>query len=300
MSPSPELPEAVAERLKPGRPVLRRDAATWQIGFDAAAVRLPDTPDVRRLLTALDPLGPPLSPSGAPPPSPDRYDARRVLHESLDALRAAGHLEVSGTPSTGATTSRHGFWAIADTVGLEIADIPTRSAVEKLLDDAGLRVDDTRPAARLVVTAGPVRREIIDDLVRTQTPHLLVSSLQGTRRVGPFVVPGRTACLRCVDAHEAAGDPRRPLLIEQAARATRRRPEPVDPVTDTLALAWAVRDLACYVRGGEPATWSATLDLAPMPTTDAGSERARPAAVLQQWLRHPYCGCTWDQMMLLP
>ncbi|WP_141014009.1 hypothetical protein [Nocardioides sambongensis] len=278
------------ERLKPGRPVLRRDATTLQIGLDAAGVLLPDTPDVRRLLADLDPLGTPLPPEDAPLAPTGRYDALPVLEHARDALRAAGHLEEVHPPPRPATTTRDGFWAVTDTVALDIGDPSVRSAVERLVEQAGLRVDDTRPAARLVVSQGPLRREVVDDLVRTQTPHLLVSSLQGARRVGPFVVPGRTACLRCVDAHEAAGDPRRPLLIEQAARAARLRPEPSDPVTDAVALSWAVRDLACFVRGGEPATWSATLDLEPL----------APGPGLRRWLRHPYCGCAWDQMMLLP
>ena len=98
----------------------------------------------------------------------------------------------------------------------------------------------------------------------------------GSRRIGPFVEPGRTACLRCVDAHEAEVDPRLPFLVEQAAMATDGG-EPVDPVLDRLALAWAVRDLCRYLEGDEPSTWSATVDLGPTDATAPGALAAAPA-----------------------
>ncbi|NUR06735.1 MAG: hypothetical protein HOQ45_06990, partial [Nocardioidaceae bacterium] len=62
------------------------------------------------------------------------------------------------------------------------------------------------------------------------------------------------------------------------------RPEPVDPLLAALALAWAARDLATYVDGRRPATWSATVTLQP----DLSEIETR------SWLRHPGCCCTWD------
>jgi hypothetical protein len=44
---------------------------------------------------------------------------------------------------------------------------------------------------------------------------------------------------------------------------------------------WVVRDVLAFLDGGEPTTWSATVDL------DAA------APVRRVWLRHPHCGCTW-------
>lgn len=86
-----------------------------------------------------------------------------------------------------------------------------------------------------------------------------------------------------MDAHEALHDARRPFLVAQAARAATERPPPLDPVLDALALAWAVRDLARYVEGDSPSTWSTTFDIGPT---------AAPAAL--HWGRHPDCGCAWD------
>jgi bacteriocin biosynthesis cyclodehydratase domain-containing protein len=142
------------------------------------------------------------------------------------------------------------------------------------------------PSVWLVVTADEPARGDIDPLVREGAPHLLVAC-GSTARVGPFVVPGRTACLRCVDAHLAELDPRRPLVVEQVARAAQEAGQtPVDPTLETLALAWAVRDLARYAEGDRPATWSAVVTI----------DHTGPA-VRQEWERHPHCGCAWDELV---
>jgi bacteriocin biosynthesis cyclodehydratase domain-containing protein len=112
---------------------------------------------------------------------------------------------------------------------------------------------------------------------------------EGAATIGPFVVPGRTACLRCVDAHATDADPSWPLLVTQyASRAGEDRcdgvPEPVDVMLASVSLAWAARDLASYAEGRRPGTWSATIRFDPYLT----------AIETQPWLRHPQCGCSWE------
>ncbi len=272
--------------LRPGIPVVRRDADTLQVGLHPPlAALVPDAPEVRALLDALRGGRPP----GELPP---------VAARSLDTLLAAGlaYSAVPGPDPPEITTAQAQFGAdgvrrvvgrARHRIGIRAAD-PSRAVVADLLALAGLAADETAPAVWLVVTAGPVARESIDPLVRAGAPHLLVSGNAGSRRIGPFVEPGRTACLRCVDAHEAEVDPRRPFLVEQAAMASDGG-EPVDPVLDRLALAWAVRDLCRYLEGDEPSTWSTTVDLGP---TDPPQ--------LVRWLRHPHCGCAWDLLFDLP
>jgi hypothetical protein len=117
--------------------------------------------------------------------------------------------------------------------------------------------------------------------MRAGEPHLLVSNLDARVRLGPFVVPGMTACLRCVDAHRCDVDPGHALVVEQHPP---QPGEPCDPALMHLALAWAVRDLLTYVEGELPATWSATVGLA----ADLAVQR-------QAWTRHPRCGCSWGE-----
>ena len=272
--------------LWPGTPVVRRDGDTLQVGLHPPlAALVPDAPEVRALLEALrrgSAVG----------------DLGLVAARALDRLLAAGLAfpVVPGIRPPELAVAQAQFGAdgvrrVAGRAGHRIgvrATESSRAVVTDLLALSGLVADETAPVVWLVVTAGPVSRESIDPLVRAGAPHLLVSGTAGARRIGPFVEPGRTACLRCVDAHEAEVDPRLPFLVEQAAMATDGG-EPVDPVLDRLALAWAVRDISRYLEGDEPSTWSATVDLGPSDPPH-----------LVRWLRHPHCGCAWDLLFDLP
>jgi bacteriocin biosynthesis cyclodehydratase domain-containing protein len=141
----------------------------------------------------------------------------------------------------------------------------------------------------VLVGIGEPPRDLVDDHRREGTPHLVVRLTEGRAVVGPFVVPGRSACLRCIDSHRSTEDPSWPLLVEQYAKAVRTDradgiPEPVDPALAAVALGWAARDLASYVEGEDPTTLSATLVLHP-----SLAELAR-----QPWPPHPHCGCAWQ------
>jgi hypothetical protein len=275
--------------LRPGLPVLRRDSTTLQVGLHPPlACRLEDSPDVRALLAALrDGTG--LGELTAP------------AARALDILLTAG-LVFPGTPGTpgspgpgtpgieavraqyGADGARRLAARATVRIGLR-ADPRSLRLLTELVEEAGLVVDDVAPAVWLVIGSGPLARESLDPLIRSATPHLLVAGDAAGRRIGPFVEPGRTACLRCVDAHEAESDPRRPFLVEQAALAADVT-APVDPVLERIVLAWAVRDLCRYVEGDEPSTWSTTVDLGPS---------GAPQVVRR--LRHPHCGCAWDLLL---
>ena len=271
-------------RWRPGVHVVRRDGDHLQVGVDPPRrVILPDRPAVRALLGGLSATA-------------DDPHAR----EALRSLRAAGLVLEGGEPgsdSPGDPTARRAAEAqfgedaarrlaarAEARIGLR-APTGTGATVRGLLRGAGvgLAAPGDLPSAWLLVTADEPLRGEIDPLVREGAPHLLVVC-GAAARVGPFVVPGRTACLRCVDAHLAEPDPRRPLVVEQVARATADADGvPVDPTLEVLALAWAVRDLARYAEGDRPATWSATVDI----------DHAGPA-VRRMWERHPHCGCAWD------
>lgn len=285
--------------LRPGTPVMARSPGVLQVGLDEPALRVNDDPVVRRVLTAL------ARPNGVPADEGLPAAATDVLHR----LRHAGLLvevpDDERRPDPALVTLRAQFGpdavrrqASRGAAAIAVrADPATAAVLEPLLDQAGLRPVRLRPGdppdptttAQLIVATGPLDRSLLDPLVRGSVPHLLVTGAATGRRVGPFVQPGLTACVRCVDAHEALHDARRPLLLSQAARAASDWPPPVDPLLDQIALAWAVRDVLRYVEGDEPSTWSATIDIDPL---DA-PERVR-------WGRHPDCGCAWDTITQFP
>jgi bacteriocin biosynthesis cyclodehydratase domain-containing protein len=175
------------------------------------------------------------------------------------------------------------------------------SRAAALLTEAGLpcRAEAIGPASRdgpaLLVGTGQPDRELVDDWMRRDVPHLVVRLCEGQAVVGPFVDPGRSACLRCVDAHHTDVDPTWPLLVRQHAAAGRRStagpadaasPEPVDPILATLALAWAARDLASWVEGVTPSLLSSTLTL----------DGVLADVEVRTWTRHPGCGCSWQAL----
>lgn len=281
---------SAAVMLRPGAPVLRRDASTLQVGLDAPhRALLADSPGVRRLLGDLREGR---ARGGAERPADEAEGWRRLHAADLLVLAAAPRLRDGHRAPEPGTTAAVRAWAGPDAqrrltarsrlrVAFDGPDAST-SALRRLLEGSGLGLVEDTAARDLVVVsaAGEIRRERTDPLVREGMPHLLISSRGGLPRIGPLVVPGATACLRCVDAHEAESDPRRPLLVEQAAV----EPDPPrDPVLAALALAWAARDLLRYAEGEVPTSWSATVCVL-----------AGGLPQVQAWPRHLHCGCTWD------
>jgi hypothetical protein len=277
--------------LRPGLRVTRRDDHHLQVGFDPALrVVLPDRPGVRRLFDDL---------AVGRRPALDDPDVRRSCHALaergllVDADEVARHL-AGGLPRPGvqaafASSGPAAAAGLAARPGARIgvvADETWRAAAVRLLGSAGVPVAGAReaPAAYLLVSAGgePDRTEV-DPYLRRDAAHLIVRNVGARVTVGPFVAPGLTCCLRCVDAHGCDADPGHALVVEQHSPVA---DEPCDPLLMQLALAWAVRDLVTYVEGGLPSTWSATV------TTAADLDVDR-----RTWTRHPRCGCSWGDAL---
>jgi hypothetical protein len=265
-----------------------------QVGIDPPTLCVPDQAAVRDLLDRLQRPGGTPAAHELPEPAGEtlrRLDAAGLLVPLPAGVRVVDPADVVLRAQFGPDAPRRR--ARRDDAAVAVrCDPATELVLAPLLERSGLQrapTTDLDAHAHLVVGTGPVDRELLDPLVRGAVPHLVVSGDARQRRIGPFVEPGRTACLRCVDAHESLSDPRRGLVVAQAARAAVDRPPPLDPLIEHLVLAWAVRDLVRYVEGDEPSTWSTTADLG-----------ARAAPSVTRWGRHPECGCSWDTLTLLP
>jgi bacteriocin biosynthesis cyclodehydratase domain-containing protein len=286
--------------LLPGTHVLRRDADTLQVGLDPAErVLLPDTPRHRRLV--LEPpagaqvatLGHVLLPDDAPlraalPPvdstEPEALWARHSL-----ASRARLGLTQHQRPAPADVIVL--VQAYGGRLGECLAD-----DLRTLLRRAGLpapaqrrpgpRQDPAPTEVHVVVGVGEPPRALLDYRVQSGTSHLVLRFVEGRAVLGPFVVPGRTGCLHCVDLHRTDADPAWPLLVEQYARLTRHDrsdgvPEPVDAALAAVATGWAVRDVAAHLQGTSPVTRSRTFTMTP----------DLVEVVLQEWPQRPDCGC---------
>jgi ThiF family len=118
------------------------------------------------------------------------------------------------------------------------------------------------------------------ELVGAGVPHLVATVRGQTGVVGPFVVPGRTGCLRCADLHRRDADPAWPLL---AAQLTAEEQPPGGATTTCLltAVTAAVQVLAHLDGAGAPVTLGATVELRPPDL----------APRVRLWPPHPGCGC---------
>lgn len=271
--------------IAPGLPVLTAPAGVLQVGLSAEhRLRVPDSPAVRRALELL-------ARGETLPPERDFQRARSLLGPVLrdgDALIRPG----IGAGDAASVALRHPASAAERLAARSRARIRVVGDLGVdpggLLDAVGLRShpDEPEPAsAVLVLSRGEPARDDSDALVRDGTPHLVVRAVESDLVIGPFVVPGRTACLRCCDLHRDDREPGYGALLRDALLARRRDgvPEPVDTALVWVALGWAVRDLLRHAEGERPSTWSTTVSLdAP---TGPGDVR--------RWAPHPDCSCTW-------
>jgi len=240
------------------------------------------------------------------------YDDRRVLFPRTEEaeqtlaslLEGRARSDDLASPAVLERLDRHGcvVWApparrahprVAVLGRLEVPGLPD---LAELLRAAGVAITSSTVRAEtvLVLSVGELARDRLDPLIRSRTTHLVVRLVDGGAVLGPFVVPGVTACLRCVDAHLSVRDPDHVAVTARYVRATARaRPDGIpdlEPALTSVALAWAVRDVVAHLAGVEPSTWSRTVHLGAAPTSH--TERT--------WLRHPRCGCCWPDDALSP
>lgn len=132
-----------------------------------------------------------------------------------------------------------------------------------------------------VVAADTVEpdRVVPETLMRDDQPHLVLRSSGTAVTVGPLVLPGRTACVRCTDLTRRDLDPAWPLLLSQLTVLRLSTP--------AVLLAWgaavAAAQVLAVLQHSVPEVAGATLEL------DLTDHLTRWRA----WPRHVSCGCSW-------
>jgi bacteriocin biosynthesis cyclodehydratase domain-containing protein len=163
--------------------------------------------------------------------------------------------------------------------------------VAQLLEQAGVGVrqtdDATAPADLTVLTDDhESAADVVERLMREGRPHLQ-AGLRGVEGlVGPLVLPGTTACLRCVDLGRRTRDPAWGAVRDQLATPdplTRLTAAPASGVVVAAAGALAVAELLAHVEGRAASalgtTWTLSLH--------------RPVPESTTWPVQPSCGCAW-------
>ena len=118
--------------------------------------------------------------------------------------------------------------------------------------------------------------------MRGQVPHLAASADEAIGVVGPLVIPGRTACLNCLDLTRADRDPAWPLIL---AQLDGRQPDPPAcdaPLAAAVAAQAAAQALA-FIDRDAPAG----------PVADGTLELVLPGWQWRRrtWPRHNRCSC---------
>jgi len=148
--------------------------------------------------------------------------------------------------------------------------------------------DDPDPGFSLVILAPRDGFQVhapdplaAEPLITSGTPHLYAGVVEGTGVVGPFVLPGDTSCVGCLDRGRADRDETWPRLVAQWRSGRPRQVQACD-----LALATAVAGVAAghalaFLDGEPPSSAGARWETS-VPRLDW---HARPV-----WA-HPACGC---------
>ncbi len=141
----------------------------------------------------------------------------------------------------------------------------------------------TATAPDLVVLAPSRPGELEADLDRLEpgTPHLLAQVRDTVGVVGPLVLPGRSACLRCCELTRTDLDPGWPALSAQLASPSRHREACDGPLAVMVAAQAALQVLLLIDGTADPAALDGTLELA---LPDWRWRR-------RSWPLHPACGC---------
>jgi hypothetical protein len=171
------------------------------------------------------------------------------------------------------TVAVSGAGPVADS----LADLLTRSGVA-----THRRESDDNCAADLLVLVGHRSPDQTAQLLRLTCPHLSVTASEGVGVVGPLVLPGSTACLRCLDLARAERDPAWPLVLAQLS-GSGADPPACDPVLSAAVAAEAAAIVLAFADGsalGRVAV-NGTLEL-----LSPGWQWRR-----RSWRPHPACCC---------
>ncbi|MEW1842767.1 hypothetical protein AB0392_32905 [Nonomuraea angiospora] len=154
-----------------------------------------------------------------------------------------------------------------------------RPSVNAMAGGSYLGDQSDRPDLVILTPVAPLDGVLVNELTSLGIPHLLASAFEGHGTVGPLVIPGKTACIHCLDLTRRDRDPMWPIVT---ARLGGYPPGEIAcdvPLAALVAAAVAGHALA-YLDGRESAVTNGTMDVTP----DWRWKR-------RSWTIHPQCRC---------
>jgi hypothetical protein len=150
------------------------------------------------------------------------------------------------------------------------------------------------PLPDLAILVGRPAPELASRLVREQIAHLAVSASEAIGTVGPLVLPGRTACLHCLDLARSDADPAWPALLAQLVSSGLTEPAGCSAALAAAVAAQASAQAIEFIDSGGPARVKAAIPPSrSWPAANGTLELVLPAWEWRRrtWLPHPGCGC---------
>lgn len=223
---SPITPPTLT-RLDPAYPLLWRDVETVQFGMEGLVRVTISEPWVDRLL---DSLRDGFRPSAFDVIAHSAGAPREAARELLTALKPVLRTDPPPLPP---------IWIES----LDMTDSRIAARTEVAMVDEGFRTTARgHPGAvAIVLVEGAASARQFASHLRDDITHLPIAFEVGGTSVGPLVVPGRTPCLSCRDAHERGRDPAWPTLHAQLVGAASGR---ITAARTAEAAALAARILA--------------------------------------------------------
>lgn len=227
------------------------------------------------------------------------YGAGRVGATTASLLAAAGvgHVRpIDPEPARQADTAP---------AGVGCADVGTRRdrAAEAALRRCAPITRSDHPAPPDLAVLTPARGaslELPDTLSQQRVPHLLATVREAIGVVGPLVLPGMSACVRCQHAHRCDRDAAWPRLAAQLDASRQDGDCAVVLATSVAALA-ANQALSYLDRLEDPGRGRDDPEIAQtagdcLPVLNGSLELADPGWRWRRrsWPLHPRCGCRWE------
>jgi bacteriocin biosynthesis cyclodehydratase domain-containing protein len=249
-------PEPVTLRptIRPGAPLLRRDATHLQVGTSPGTV-IDDRPGLRSFLRLLN---------GAR----DVEQLRRLVRSEVPELEGDVDDVLKPLLACGAVVDASRLHVRRPRLRVALHDDaggrPLTRAIGHALADLGIAtLDAPDPDLLLVVSSGEPPRAVFDQARRHRVSHLPVVIDEDRVRIGPAVIPGLTPCLTCLDLHRTDWDRAWPALLPQLGRSRSPLP-PVLPVPLRYAAAAEVTiEVQAVAAGSRPRTAGQVLALGP-------------------------------------
>ena len=185
-------PVTLRPTIRPGAPLLRRDATHLQVGTSPGTV-IDDRPGLRSFLRLLNGVR-------------DVEQLRRLASSNVPELEADVDDVLKSLLACGAVVDATRLHLRRPRLRVALHDDagsrPLARAVGHVLADLGIgTIDPPEPDLLLVVSCGEPARTVFDEAQRHGISHLPVVLDEDRVRIGPLVIPGVTPCLTCLDQH---------------------------------------------------------------------------------------------------